>query len=87
MSDVEFTDHCRAHWVIANYNREAYRIASVIVNLTIEMGLNERPSEMTQHQILLQKSSLSLGQAPFANNGSNHELKRVLAGAYQVSIA
>lgn len=75
------------HWHISDFNTEAWRPASMIVALAMELGIGERPTEMTQHQMIMQGSALSRDSSiAFREGGLSHELKRAYAGAYLVSI-
>lgn len=59
----------------------------MIIALAMELGIDERPTEMTQHQILMQASALSRDSSmAFRETGLSHELKRAYTGAYIVSI-
>jgi len=76
----------RCHWYAAPYLCQAYRIGSLVVNLAIELGLSQRPMNMTQHDMIM-NSSFSLHQTneTASTNFWSYEARRALAGAYTVS--
>lgn len=59
----------------------------MILALAMELGIGERPTEMTQHQLLMQASALSRDSSMgYREKSLSHELKRAYAGAYLVSV-
>lgn len=68
------------------FNAQAYRLASLAVNMALELGINERPSDATQHQMLMQQSGLASESSRLTPEDSlTHEVRRAYLGAYGVS--
>ncbi len=76
----------RCHWYTMPFSPQAYRLASLVVTMALELGINERPSEMTQHQVIVQSSSLSGPSRLGSEHSWSHEIGRAYVGAATVSM-
>lgn len=80
------TELVRCHFYATPFARQAYRLASLAVNLALELGINERPSATTQHQMIVQCPAMPQ-ETSEALSGDiwSHDVRRAYIGAYTLS--
>lgn len=76
----------RSHFYATPFARQAYRLASLAVNLALELGINERPSTTTQHQMIVQCPAMPQETSEALSGDMwSHDVRRAYVGAYTVS--
>ena len=65
---------------------QVYRLGSVVVSLALELGINQRPMNVTQHEMIV-GSGLGLSQVHEATSSNfwDYEARRAFIGAYVIS--
>lgn len=64
----------------------AYRFASLIINVALELGVHEPPSEATQHAVIMQHGAAKrVNCQPMVEGTLNMEIMRAYVAAYEVS--
>ena len=76
----------RCHWYTMPVATQVYRLGSLVVSLAIELGLNRRPTSLTQHEMIIGPGA-GLGQANETTVSKfwGYESRRAFLGAYTVS--
>ncbi|KIW70790.1 hypothetical protein PV04_03030 [Phialophora macrospora] len=74
------------HWYTTPVATQVYRLGSLVVSLAVELGINQKPTSVTQHEIIVGPGS-ALEQGSEANSSKfwGYEARRAFLGAYTVS--
>lgn len=77
----------RCHWSSITSAYQAYRHASIVMTLAIELGITQRPMSLTQHEMLVGSGSSVLSQPneSLSSKFWGYEARRAFVGAYAIS--
>ncbi|EXJ62419.1 hypothetical protein A1O7_02854 [Cladophialophora yegresii CBS 114405] len=74
------------HWYATPVATQVYRLGSLVVSLAVELGLNQKPTSVTQHEIIIGPgSALEQGSEAMSSKLWGFEARRAVLGAYTVS--
>lgn len=80
-------DFSRCHWHAYPVATQVFRLGSLVVTLAIELGINQRPMNMTQHEMIVGPSSgLNQSAEPLSLKFWGPEARRAYLGAFTISI-
>lgn len=76
----------RCQWYAMPVTSQAYRLGSLVATMAMELGINQRPMSVTQHDMIVS------GNTGFAQTNEvtsskfwSYETRRVFIGAYIIS--
>jgi hypothetical protein len=76
----------RCHWYSTPVATQVYRLGSLVVSLAVELGINQKPTSVTQHEIIVGPgSALEQGSEAVSSKFWGYEARRAYLGAYTVS--
>ncbi|EXJ80913.1 hypothetical protein A1O3_07201 [Capronia epimyces CBS 606.96] len=74
------------HWYATPFANQAYRQASLIATLAIELGITQRPTNMNQHDMIVgSASAFSQTNETVSSKFWSYEARRAYVGTYQIS--
>ncbi|ETI23719.1 hypothetical protein G647_05524 [Cladophialophora carrionii CBS 160.54] len=74
------------HWYTVPVATQVYRLGSLVVSLAVELGINQKPTSVTQHEIIVGPgSALEQGSEAMSSKFWGFEARRAYLGAFTVS--
>ncbi|OAL30291.1 hypothetical protein AYO20_08769 [Fonsecaea nubica] len=74
------------HWHAYPVATQVYRLASLVVTMAVELGIDQKPMNVTQHDMIVNSgSSLTQSNEVVSSKFWGYEARRAYIGAYNVS--